>query len=227
MTTNSYFKKNILHWLGAALLQLGTLDLVAAPTDAPPVPRLAAAPSSSAWTIAYQYKTPNPYLKSPDPSLAVLYKHLLNQNPRTLSLQITKSGDNRKELVSFDNQTQQIQWIVGKLLVTQNAQATYSVWDSRTPGTPPFTHDFQSLDWIDKADYGGHQNYQGIDCCVYHSKDTPGGDLTAYIDAKTGLPVGVQEGAVTLTYTFAGSGGDIEIPAAVLAQIQRYLQISP
>jgi hypothetical protein len=227
MTTNSYFKKNILHLLGVALLQLGTLDLVSDPTDAPPVPRLATAPSSSAWTIAYQYKTPNPYLKPPSPSLAGLYQNLLNQNPRTLSIQITKSGDNRKESVSFDNQKQQTRWIVGKLMVTQNAQANYSVWDSRTPGSPLFTHDFDSLEWIDKADYGGHQNYQGIDCCVYHAKDAPEGDETAYINAQTGLPVGVQQGALTLTYSFAGSASDVEIPAAVTAQIQRYLQINP
>lgn len=221
MTTNSLLTGKI-SLLAAALCLAFSPSAIAAP-EAPPVPRLNAAPGSSAWTIEYQYKAPNPYLTPPDPSQADAYARLRNQFARPVSIQVAKEGYHRKEVFLLDNQKKTIRWIIGDLLVMENPQLnTFSVWDAKVPGTFPFLHDFDSLSWVDQADYKGHQTFQQTDCCVYTSKSTPIGEQTAYISAASGLPVGVQQGGVTLLYTFTSSGGSIEIPAEVMARIRQY-----
>jgi len=97
------------------------------------------------------------------------------------------------------------------------------MYDEKDPMSPRFSHDFDSLDWVGKADYQGHQTFQQVDCCVYYSKATPQGEQTAYIDAKSGLPVGVQQANLTLIYTFHSSSDPVEIPPAVQAQLKAYL----
>src|ERR1700761_5954716 len=101
MTTNSFRKDmNPLHI--AAVFLLALTGPVPAATDMPPapVPRLGSVPDSAAWTIDYQYKSPNPYLKPPDPSQADAYARLRNQFARPLNIQVIKAGVNRKETLS-------------------------------------------------------------------------------------------------------------------------------
>ena len=223
MTTN-FRPKTPSFTLAVMLLSLAVPCVAIAAPDLPPVPRMAAAPSSASWTIDYQYKTPNPYLKPPDPSQADAFARMRNQYARPVSIQVTKAGDHKKEVLQLDNQTQRIRWIRGDLMVLEDPQRkTFSTWDAKVPGTVPFSHDFDSLDWVDKADYEGHQTFQQVDCCAYHAKATPQGEQTAYIDAKSGLPVGVQQANLTLIYTFHSSSDPMEIPPAVEAQLKAYL----
>ena len=193
-------------------------------SEAAPVPRLGTAPSSSAWTISFQYKSPNPALKlaSADPAQA---EWIRTHNPRLSTIRVIKAGDHKKETFQYDNQTQVIHWVVGDILVSENLQDnTLSPLSMKDSGAVLFAHDFDSLAWVDQAQYEGHQIFQGTDCCVYLGKgDDAGGDQTAYIDAKSGLPVGVQAGDTTLLYNFTPSNDVIEIPAKVAASIKAYI----
>lgn len=212
----------------ATLILLVVNGMALGDPDVAPVPRLGTAPSTSAWTIAYQYQTPNPYLKPPDPSQAAVYEKLRNLYPRLVSINVIKSADRRKEVLQLDNQTESIRWIEGKLLGWQNLKLnTFVISDATSPGVTPFNHDFDSLSWIDQADYKGHQSYQGVDCCVYHSTATPQGEQTAYIEAKSGLPVGVQQNGVTLHYVFMPSNESVQFPPDVEARFKEYLTVNP
>jgi hypothetical protein len=226
MTTKSLPRKPTLIPRLALLCLLMARPAFAAP-DVPPNPRLATPADSSSWTITYQYKNPNPYLKPPaDPSEAMLYARLRNQYARIVSIQVVKSGNLKKETYQFDNQTQKIHWIEGHLLELEDPQRhTFNLWDETVPGTFKFTGDFDSLSWVKGAEYKGHQSFQGIDCCAYHAAATDNGEQTAYVDFKTGLPVGVQQGDTTILYVFSSSGEAIELPPMAQADIKRYQDI--
>jgi hypothetical protein len=209
----------------ALVLFLTTVTSVSAAPDAAPVPRLGTAPASSTWTITYQYRNPNPYLKPPTPAEAPLYKKLNDQSPRFLNIEVIKAETKKKEVYHFDNQTEVVRWIVDKVLFWGNSKTnTFLIHDEKDPMSTKFSHDFDSLAWVDQADYEGHQTFQQIDCCAYHSKATPQGEQTAYIDAKSGLPVGVQQTNLMLTYTFRSPGDPVDIPPAVEAQLKAYLE---
>jgi hypothetical protein len=194
-------------------------------SEAAPVPRLGTAPSSSAWTISVQYKSPNPAIKlaaSADPAQA---EWIRTHNPRVVAIRVVKAGENKKETFQYDNQTQVIQWVIGDTLVSENLQDnTLSPLGMKDSGAVLFAHDFDSLAWVDQAQYEGHRIFQGTDCCVYVEKaGDQGVEQTAFIDAKSGLPVGVQAGDTTVLYTFTPSSDAIEIPAKVAATIKAYI----
>jgi hypothetical protein len=223
MITNCFSKRvNVIPL--TVIFCLAMVYRAAAAPDIAPVPRLATAPSESAWTIDYQYKSPNPLLKPPDPSYTALFEKMRSENPRLLNVQVVKAGDRRNEIYQYDDGSQTVWWVVKDSLVIDMRLSHFLTFNtSSDPLSPRFTHDFDSLAWIDQAEYQGHKIFQGADCCVYYTKGTADhGEETAYIDAKSGLPIGAQQGDVTLSYTFKSSNKAIEIPPKVDAEISRY-----
>ena len=226
MTINDNLRKGGSGALVGVLL-ISALPVVAAP-DKPPDPRLGTAPAMSAWTITYQYAKPDPYLTPPDPSQAALYARMHKNFPRLIQINVTKAGNNRKEVYSLNDQEQSIRWIMGNLLLWLNpTRKTSAIWNAKMPDAIQFTHDFDSLDWVNTADYQGHQTFQQVDCCTYHAANTPLGEQTAYINAKTGLPVATVAGTVTVSYSFSASQDPVTMPPEVTAKFNDYLSFNP
>jgi hypothetical protein len=86
--------------------------------------------------------------------------------------------------------------------------------------------DFYDLDWINTAEYKGHQKYQEVDCYVYHSNATANSvEQTAYINVKTGLPQGIDTTDATLTYSFRPSTDPLEVPKDVDQRVRGFLEL--
>jgi hypothetical protein len=208
----------------AAFLAVGLrLDAQVA-ADAPPVPRLATAPATSAWTVRYTYTQADPFPKSPNPINEKINEEMRKANPRLESVEVTKAGDKRREISHYADGSDSTIWVVGDIF-TLDHRLTHilSSGNSRQMDTK-FKEDFSDLDWIDKADYQGRQNYQGAECYVYHLAETDQADeKTAYVNVATGLPQAVVTPAATASYSFRSSSDSVDVPPNVQKEIQDFI----
>jgi len=192
--------------------------------DQAPEPRLGSAPSSSTWTIQYQYKQADPYPKPATALDAQIFERLRQAYPRLQTVQVNKAGKNRKEVCHYADGSEMFKWIIGDYFLTE-MRVTHAI-SIATPAAADvkFKDDFYDLAWINQADYKGQQDYQGTSCRVYDLKGTADTqEQTAYIDAKTSLPVGIETADATLLYTFRPSSETIELPPGMAAHLKMYL----
>ncbi len=191
----------------------------------PPVPRLAPAPDSSAWTIQYQYKVADPYPKTSNPIDNMVYEKMRKEHPRLVSVVTEKAGNRRKEVEHFADGSETVIWVVDDYMVG-NYRVTHiiSALNSKQAEIP-FKQDFYQLDWINKAQSQGRQSYQGVSCWAYHRP--PGADndeQTAYIDAKSGLPVAIEKEDAIVVYSFTASSDALDVPPEINREIQKLQQ---
>jgi len=197
-----------------------------APAEAtPPVPRLAAAPDMTAWTIQYQYKVADPYPKTSNPIDNMVYDKMRKEHPRLMSVVTEKAGNRRKEVQHFADGSETVNWVVGDYMVgNYRVTHTISTVNSRQAEIP-FKQDFYQLGWINKAQFQGRQSYQGVSCWAYHRPPGPDNDeQTAYIDAKSGLPVAIEKEDAIVVYSFAASGDALDVPPEINREIQKLQQ---
>jgi hypothetical protein len=147
-------------------------------------------------------------------------------NPRLISVQVTKAGGKKKEVYHYADDSETIICVVGDIFLIDSRPAhAVGLGSTDDPGAKKYGDDFYDLDWVNKAEYNGHQDYQGISCCTYYQKGAEGTDeMTAYIDVKTRLPVAVQNSQATLSYTFRSSTDAVELPARLVTKLNEALQ---
>ena len=206
------------------LLLFAVATLIKGDPDVPPVPRIKTVTEPMVWTINYQYQEPNPYLSPPTPADAYIYDRMEKENPRFTSSNVIKSGNKKIEITLFDDKSQTIACMVDGIIMEKsrltNQIQVHKITDW---GDSHSGHDFESLDWIDKAEYKGRQEFQGADCYIYYLP--PKEELaarTAYINAKTGLPVSVQIDKLTITYTFTPTTQAVELPPDFVVRLKKY-----
>ena len=176
------------------------------------------------WTVAYQYKGPNPFLNPPTPADAHIYGLMEKEHPRFISTNAIKSGKMKMEVTLFDDNTQAISCAVDDVIMVKERGSNFiEVHTAHEWGETHTGNDFESLSWIDKAEYKGRQDIQGIPCCTYllPAKDQLT-DQTAYINAKTGLPVEVDIDKLTVTYTFTPTTKAVELPPEFVARLKKF-----
>jgi hypothetical protein len=211
--------------LPTLLLFLGVVSMVKGEPDVPPVPRLKTVPEATEWTIDYQYKGgPNPYLNPPTPADAHIYGLMEKEHPRFVSTKAIKSGKKKMEVTLFDDNTQTITCMVDDVVMVKDRLNNFiEVHSINEWGVTQNGRDFQSLDWINNAEYKGRQDFQGTTCCTYFlpAKEELTSQM-AHIDAKTGLPVGVEIDKLTITYTFTPTTHAVELPPEFVARLKKY-----
>jgi hypothetical protein len=211
-------------FLAACLFSLHAQE-ASSPGDKPPVPRLAPAQAMSGWTVQYQYKQPDPYPKTSNPIDAEIFERMRKNNPRLTTLQVAKADDRKKKVESYADGSETLTWFVGDYLV-MNRRVSHIISVGTVKQTDfNFRQDFYELAWVEKADYEGRHEYQGVNCYVYKATDPgTGGETTAYINVATGLPQAVETGDAILSYHFAPSSDSLEVPNDIAQRITSYQQ---
>ena len=197
-------------------------------TDQAPVPRLAAAPGSFAWTVQYQYKLADPFPKTSNPVDAQIYDRMRKAHPRLESVQVIKAENRREEVEKYTDGSETARWMVGDHLLTDNRVSHSVQIVNAAQSAVKFQEDFYDLDWINKAEFRGHQTIRGIDCYVYHAVAT-GDDIgkTAYVNAKSGLPLMIDTADAVLTYSFKPSNSDVVLPEDLNRRLQSVVNVKP
>jgi hypothetical protein len=224
MTTSFSFLKRFAAFSAAVFFSILVLQAQDQPpaADKPPVPRLGPVPDMSSWTVQYQYKQADPFPKSTTPVNEAINEKMRKANPRLDTVQAVKSSDNRKKILHYADGSETVQWLVGDFVVHNMREShLITVVKSKDRGIN-FTEDFDDLDWIDKAEYKGRQDYQGASCYVYKFSDPSGGDETAYISVKTNLPQAIDTPQAVITYSYTSSSVPIDVPPDVIQQIKTY-----
>ncbi len=210
--------------LFSLLLSFVATSWVKGQSDVPPNPRVKSVQGPMMWTLDYKYSGPNPYLKPPTPDDTYIYARLESENPRYVSTKVIKSGDRRLDVTVFDDNTQTVVCVIGDLVMTKKRLLPYIEARKISQGLDRnIGDDFGSLAWVNKAEYKGHQDFQGTTCCVYYvHPDRELSARTAYIDAKTGLPSGVVINDLTITYSFSPTDQAVELPPEFVGRLKKY-----
>jgi hypothetical protein len=208
-----------------AFLVLGTTSASLAAPDAPPPPYVGPAPAPGSWTIDVQQKRPA-LPKSTDPKLAALQTLLLKMHPRLLQQIVQQSGRIRHEETHWEDGTQDVLWFYGGSTMFHPRYYTPEnilMFPPGSSGAPQQSKsNFPDLDWIRPETFAGTTTYQGAKCYLYKMTRPPlaGGDIlapadnvevSAWIDAKTLLPIAVEDPALVKRYTFKSGPVTLEL----------------
>ena len=225
MTTNFFSQKASFAFTAVILIFSAWSSLLKSQTqDKAPVPRLAATPGSYSWTIQYQYKPADPNAKPPSENDAKIQAAMSKAFPRLVTVRVTKVADKKKEVYHYADDSETINCVVGDVYLIDSRPAHAIGVGSTKDSDIRYKEDFYDLDWINKAEYKGHQQFQGTDCYTYYQKATDNDDeRTAYIDSKTRLPVAVQNSQATLIYTFSSSTEVVELPESLATKLKQFL----
>jgi hypothetical protein len=191
--------------------------------DKAPVPRLSPAPAMSAWTIQYQYRQADPYPKTGNAVDDAIHDKMRRAYPRLETVEVVKTDNRRKEVYHYVDGTETTQWIIGDYVSDDMRLSHLTPTGNALETDVDLRKDFYDLDWINKAAYQGHQDYQGVDCYVFKgiaADVTPG--LIAYINARTRLPQAIQASDGVRIYTFRVSTDNLEVPDEVSQRVKAF-----
>jgi len=233
-TKNSgYFRFPAL--LTACLLQL---RLCAEPPPAPPY--VAAAPDPGGWVIDVLQKKPRPAPPS-DPKWLNAYKRALDIYPRIVRITSEKADGDRYEETLYENGKKGVMyiykgWVVYRPVAWPEDKALALPVNSRySPVKGGLGPDFADLDWIRPEVFVGTVMYEGRRCYQYEDKEgqpISGGDaldtaktkgVRAWIDAKTLLPLAVEDDAVLKRYTYNQKAVSIQLSGVFAAAYESAL----
>ena len=191
-----------------------------ATAEPPPEPPLIAAlPLVCAWTIDVQQKRPRQPPPA-DPKAAAVYKRMLDASPRMIRVSTERAGENaHKETFWEDGKTDSLWiyngWVILKPVNYPVNQVTAMPMHSRlSPVKDGLGADFPDLVWLTSETFVKTEPYHGQSCHYYEDKNASalqGGDalnpnipkgVRAWIDAKTRLPVAVEDDAVIKKFHF-------------------------
>ena len=165
----------------------------ASPQGAPLVETL---PERIAFTKKFTYKQ-RP-ARSGDEEAQKL-ERFLAQMVRPADVDVTKTGDIRKERVRFTDNTSQERWRSGEYrFVIHSAEPTYvQVLVSGVNTEDENISDFVELGWVRHASFLGEQTKNGIKCAVYRL-----GEQTAWIEPGSRLPVYFESPTMQVSYRY-------------------------
>ena len=212
----------------AALLATCLFHLRLGAEPPPDPPLVAAAPDGCAWTIDVQQKKPRPSPPT-DPKWVYAYKRALEIYPRILRVTDVKSGKDRLEETSYENGKTGTLYIYNGYVVYQpmnwpaDKALAMPVNYRDSPVKGGLGSDFPDVGWIRPEVFAGTVMYEGQRCHYYEDKNASpvsGGDhlnpaktkgVRAWIDARTRLPIAVEDEAVFKKYTYSQSAVTIQL----------------
>ena len=170
------------------------------PAAPPPDPQLGQLPHSVVFTKKYSYPIPPVDPNATDEEKAL--QQFRAQFAPVEKLEITKTGDIRKEVEHFTNGTSNEKWLAGQTsFITSSLDPNQIIVTApgMTPGTvaPESTSDFAELSWVNAAAFKGEEVRQGVSCYVYRD-----GDQTAWLDQTLRLPVAFQSSKMQVAYSY-------------------------
>lgn len=224
-----------------ALLAIGLqrFGLHAEPPPGPPL--VATAPDPIAWTIDVRQKKPRQAAPA-DPKQARIYKRLVDIYPLLVRETVEKSGKDWHREKVFDNQTKENIWVRNGIVVYQyhyfppERVIAVSVSDHISPVKGGFGPDFPELYWIRAEAFVKSEMYGGHLCYYYEDKNArplQGGDALAavpqkgnraWIDAKTRLPIAMEDDTMLKTYTYHQSAVNIQLTGVFATAYQKALE---
>jgi hypothetical protein len=225
-------------YLMISLLLAGLLPAALPAQDnvvySPPAPPLVASvPENAAWILSVSDgKAQSP--TTPNQRMGVGAPQSAAKNPGLREIRVTKTGNLKRDIVSYGNGTTVEVWYVDGVLFTPDSNQQLTVFNYKAVqaqygnglGNAIVSAGFTGLDWLDLKDYDQVVFYQGQPCYHYGikvqqrqllPKGTPPTappllSAEAWINAKTALPVAYTDGdGKVYTYRFLDS------PAAPLA----------
>ena len=223
--------------LFASLLLLEVfLPRFSAYAEPPPEPPLIAnTPDSFAWTIDVQRKKPR-VVPSADPGQETTYKRLMDIDPLLMRETVEKAGKEWHREKFYDNQRKDNFWVCNGMVAFQfqhfpqdkvTAMPTNNIISPVKGGFGP---DFPELDWIDAKYFVGTVSLAGQMCHFYRKQNakplgfrdelTPAPKtslVSAWINAKTRLPVAIEDDEIVERYTYRAGPASIQ-PTGIFAE---------
>ena len=189
--------------------------------ETPPDPPLIAdAPNPGAWTIEVQNKKPRKALPN-DPAKAYIAKRIRDVYPLLVRETIERSGKDSHREKFYDNQKMDNIWVSKGMVVFQlkhfpvNKAIAVPVNNRISPVKSGSGPDFPELAWIDQKFFVGTVTYKGHRCYFYRNSNAKAlegadelaevpesGEISAWIDADTRLPIAVEDANLLKTYTY-------------------------
>lgn len=196
---------------GISPAALPAQDSIAYP---PPIPPLVApVPGNAAWILSVSGgKEQAPLSGQP---MSTGSPQAAAKNPGLREIRVTKTGNLKRDIVSYGNGTTVEVWYIDGVLFTPDSNQQPTVFNYKAVqaqygnslGNAMVSAGFTGLDWLDLKYYDQVVFYQGQSCYHYGIKtkqtsafnappETPAQTLNAeaWINAKTGLPVAYTAG---------------------------------
>lgn len=190
-----------------------------APTP-PPDPQIAPLPQNISYTKTYAYTS-----KAPEQNLSEEEKALREfktRFPKTEKLDVTKTGQIRKEIEQMTNGTEIERWKSGQIsfLVASTLPGQILVnAPGMSAGGGPFgtgdALDFSEMSWVSQSAFSGAESRQGTPCFVYKN-----GAQRAWINASTRLPEFFESPEVRICYVYKTPDGPLELPAKYVKKFE-------
>ena len=245
---NSYFAALLI--IGMATSGLAQAP-TASPTQEPlpPGPWPARAPDLAAWTITMTSHPPTGAGDSNDKKPVILNKTVVKTGKALKTGKVIKTGNIYYEEMTDTTGKKWKSWINdGTALTFWPSLGAYlpGGFDGGFARADYTKNDFAEVNWLTESNYVNVGQYGGSKCFVFSKKssvlvsgpppsdpqhptlDTPPPAImseetwTAYLDAKTLLPLCVQKGNLTYTYTYLPAPPvPLELPSDVQAELDK------
>lgn len=225
-------------WISLLIFTLITRGLTQTSSDQPQAPFVAAVPETSQWTITCKYaKTP------PDPTKP----NTVDPVPpfQLQQMQITKSGNLKRDICIYGNGMQQEFWYVDNLLFSTDEtgkNVMVSRPDQSDPqfaterGDPCRSTGFTGVGWVKAKYFDRVVRFEKESCYHYVLKPASTGVLNedlgvvamtggaeAWISVRTNLPVAYRMDNVTYVYDFSNARpSSLSLPVAVQSKLEQY-----
>jgi len=171
-------------------------------TPIPVAPFVAAVPEAVQWKITLAYPTDFP-LKDTNSKP----KHFLKQ------IDSVKSNGLKRDVLTYLDGSINESWYRGNTIITtsQDGKKVYlndfgaanQIYGEA--GNPAESPGFPGVSWVKLRYFDKIVVFNKQSCFHYLLKRGDAGDVEAWIDVKTGFPIGYRYGGVTYTYTYDGN----------------------
>lgn len=194
--------------------------------EPPAPPYIASVPAPASWSI----RSINPPVANPEA-------------PTIKEIRVAKARDKKQELTIWSNGAESESWFVDTFVIYRQphfVKGDVAILEQRPDSSDHFfsTSDFSNLAWVGKDTFQRTETVKGKLCYYYengrHAEQEripePLRDQIklaiskAWIDARTKLPVAVEEGGIRQEYDFTfGSPASLTLPPLFAARLEKLL----
>ncbi len=194
--------------------------------EPPSPPYIATVPPPASWTI--RPATP----PTPNPQVSTLKE-----------IRVAKTRDMKQEISLWSNGTESESWYVDTFVIYRQphfVKDDVAILEQRPDSTTNFfsTGDFSNLGWIGKDTFQRTETHKGKLCHYYENGNSADFEKIpepirsqrqfatpkAWIDAKTRLPVAIEQGGILQEYSYTfGSPQSLTLPPLFSARLEKLL----